>query len=368
MKQRIENFWLRFGLLLLAVLEISSKHFHGRPQHNNHKKLRLSNNRTHSYRNKHHRFKHKNGKRHNRKSRLKLVKRKRKFGRKLTSPEASTPHPDECVLSMSLFPMFYLQVTRHACFRVIFDSNCIRRRDIEFCTDFGNTKDASWKDFPNKVKFTLWDNFYVLTFNHPEEIDKHDLMRTKMFKSVLVQNVSGIANEINLMKKNEVYLDPQKEGTFNYYTLQKIDSHAGFVQCSIKKTWEESWKLLEKLRKKKMGIISMSPEEEKNLNHDLKRAEEAKLKEDLKNMKNENQTPVEDQNPTEQKPDQNDDTTKMTGNSDNKEGEIKTTEANDVIEKILNEEDDPEKNDFKGMIIEGRNRYITDVHIECEIA
>jgi hypothetical protein len=176
--------------------------------------------------------------------------------------------PDECDLCLEVFPMYYQAITRTATFRVIFSSNCMEKRDINFEISYENHREINWFYHPTTIYLNLFSNIYRLEFDAPVVTDRYDIMKALRYNLVTIHNLLGDPRRVNLMFQNNVCLNPQERHSFNEYNIDKIRASNAFAKCNIRERKMRNWKQLIGKRNQLQEMLAKarySPDESEKL-------------------------------------------------------------------------------------------------------
>lgn len=64
--------------------------------------------------------------------------------------------PEECDLSVEVFPLYYTPVLRASTFRLAFSSSCMSKRDVNFEVYYKNENNINFNANPSIVNLELW--------------------------------------------------------------------------------------------------------------------------------------------------------------------------------------------------------------------
>ena len=165
--------------------------------------------------------------------------------------------------------MYYMQITRRTKFRISFSSNCLSKKDINFEVDFGENKYLNWNFHPTDINLRLWDNYYRVKYKNPKVIDRFDVVKSLEYNKADILNNYFEKFNIDVMNRNDTFLDPQKYNTFNRYTIAKLQKLHKF-RCKVRENKFKGWKMLKEiadrmkaLQRKKMGYAAKKPKNRK---------------------------------------------------------------------------------------------------------
>ena len=210
------------------------------------------------------------------KSAWQLARRKRKwYGKKI--------YPSKCDLTVEVFPLYYMTVTRQSTFKLAFMSNCLPRIEVNFEVYYFKNYQVNFYQNPKNINLNLWGNKYLLKYYRPLVIDKYDIMKSLEYqRAVMKKLLMGKSKRVDTVKRNVIMLNPKKRNTFNSYTLKKIDDLDGVCDCKLKKKMFRGWKMLKKMhderkrqRKKLMA----------EMNRQIDLAREQARRQAMKNLK-----------------------------------------------------------------------------------
>lgn len=176
--------------------------------------------------------------------------------------------PDECDLCMEVFPMYYQAITRTATFRVIFSSNCMEKRDINFEISYENHREINWFYHPTTIYLNMFGNVYRLEFDAPVVTDRYDILKALRYNLVTIHNMLGDPRRVNLMFQNNVCLNPQERHSFNEFNIDKIRAANAFSRCAIRERKMRNWKKLVEKRfqlREMLAKARYTPEEVERL-------------------------------------------------------------------------------------------------------
>lgn len=154
-----------------------------------------------------------------------------------------TFRPDDCDLSMELFPMYYVPILRSANLRIQFSSNCLTTRDINFDVTFDDQLFINWIFHPTTVYINLWGNVYRLEFSVPIVIDRFDVMKSLEYTHLTIFNANAAPQLINLNTRNVVYLRPQQIYSFNRNNIRKLRNLNGYFLCQTTSRRLSNWEV-----------------------------------------------------------------------------------------------------------------------------
>lgn len=160
-----------------------------------------------------------------------------------------TPKPDECDLSVEIFPLYYTPVIRASTFRLAFSSSCMTKRDINFEVYYKGNDFINFNHNPTIVNLELWGNFYNITYAKSTVIDPYDVMRSLEYREASIANLlDEEVVTLDVMSQNEVFLNPQLFNTFYKYTIDKIKNLDGLVKCTLFEKKVHGWELLKRVK------------------------------------------------------------------------------------------------------------------------
>jgi len=164
--------------------------------------------------------------------------------------------PDECDLSVELFPLYYVPILRAATTRMRFFSNCMKTREINFDILFNDQVYINWIYHPTTLYVNVWGNVYRLEYSKPEVIDRFDVMKSLQYNKVTIYNASETPIGVDLETRNIISLRPQEMATFTKSNMSRFKALKGYLICKTTlkklKNWEEYQpkrdKLIQQLR------------------------------------------------------------------------------------------------------------------------
>ena len=211
-------------------------------------------------------------------------KKKKKDVRVLYSKKSTKKvMPAECDLTMEVQQLYYIPIVRASTFKLGFSSACLTKREINFQIYHDDNKHINIYHNPTKINLHLWGNKYFIKYSKPAIIDKHDIMKSLEYKEALLTPLLSFKSgfKIDTTTRNDIFLDPQIDNTFNKYTILKLANVEGIVRCKIKKVMVKNWQKL-KADVEKRKAAKLAEEEQKK-----KIMAEAEAKFNLKNKEDE---------------------------------------------------------------------------------
>lgn len=154
-----------------------------------------------------------------------------------------TFRPDDCDLSMEVFPLYYVPILRSSNVRIVFSSNCLTSRDVTFEVSYDDELFINWIYHPTTVYLNLWNNVYRLEFARPAVIDRFDVMKSLEYTSVTVFNANASPVTLDLTARNVLYLRPQQLYSFNRANLRKLRNIRGYFPCLKTSRRLSNWEL-----------------------------------------------------------------------------------------------------------------------------
>lgn len=189
-------------------------------------------------------------------------------------------YPSKCDLTIEVFPLYYMTVTRNSAFKLAFMSNCLPRIEINFEVYYFKNYQINFYQNPKNVFLNLWGNKYLLKYYRPLVIDKYDIMKSIEYQRAVMKKLTmGRSKRVTTVNRNVIMLNPKKRNTFNSYTLKKIDDLDGVCDCKLKKVMFRGWKILKKMhdaRKKRKKKLMAEMNRQIDLARDAMRAQMAK--------------------------------------------------------------------------------------------
>lgn len=159
------------------------------------------------------------------------------------------PKPEECDLSVEIFPLYYTPVIRASTFRLAFSSNCLTKRDINFEVYYKNKDNINFNHNPTIINLDIWGNYYNITYSKPNVVDPFDVMRSLEYREANITNLlDNQVIKLDVMSQNEVFLNPQLFATFNKYNINKIKNLNGLVRCELFEKKVHGWELLKRIK------------------------------------------------------------------------------------------------------------------------
>ncbi len=181
-------------------------------------------------------------------------KKKRRLNSKVFSVFKKLNYGKQCDLAIEIFPMYYIPIIRQSSFRVILNSNCMKRKEILFEAFYHEDRRINWNYHPTIFTIDLLGNFVKIEFKEPEVIDRYDVMKSLMYKIAQVTMNKKKLNEIEVIYQNQVILEPQYEGGFNPYNINILKNITKPVQCYKQYKKVRGWKLLKALKLQKEAL------------------------------------------------------------------------------------------------------------------
>lgn len=157
-------------------------------------------------------------------------------------------YPDECDLTVEIFPMYYTPVVRLSTFRLAFSSNCMKKRDIRFELYYNSKETINFNNHPSVVNLNLWGNNFNITYAKPQVIDPFDVMKSLEYRKVNITNTLVSVNPIDATAQNEVFLNPQQRNTFTALTIAKLAVLKGYFKCKLFEKKIHGWELLKRIK------------------------------------------------------------------------------------------------------------------------
>ena len=157
--------------------------------------------------------------------------------------------PAECDLNIEIFPLYYTPVIRASTFRLAFSSNCLTKRDINFEVYYKDHNNINFNHNPTIVNLELWGNHYNITYSQPKVIDPYDVMRSLEYREANITNfLDKKTLKIDVMARNEIFLDPQIYNAFNKITMNSLRATDGVVKCELFEKKVHGWQLLKRIK------------------------------------------------------------------------------------------------------------------------
>lgn len=173
--------------------------------------------------------------------------------------------PDECDLSMEIFQMYYVPILRSANLRIIFSSNCLTPRDVNFDVSFGDQLFINWIYHPTTFYINLWSNVYRLEFSRPIVIDRYDVMKSLEYTEVTLFNAGPQPIVLSLTTRNVIYLRPQQIYSFTRQNVRKIRNLRGFFNCTTTSRRVSNWEIGAEQRDEMVARLRAAGETEETI-------------------------------------------------------------------------------------------------------
>lgn len=169
-------------------------------------------------------------------------------------PMKSIIQPEEATLSIELFPMYYIPVTRSTSFKLAFSSNVLRKREVTFETFYSKTRYINFNYHPTKIKLHLWNNVFWIKYKDHTIVDEFDVLRSLEYKTAELKNQSQTAADINTKQRNMVFLEPQRRYSFKPDNIKKVAETKGRVICKEEIRRVKGYELLKQLKKQRLKM------------------------------------------------------------------------------------------------------------------
>jgi hypothetical protein len=173
--------------------------------------------------------------------------------------------PDDCDLSMEIFPFYYTPILRSANLRIMFTSNCLTTRDITFEITFDDELFINWIYHPTTLYLNLWNNVYRLEFSRPAIIDRYDVMKSLEYTQVTIFNANQDPQVVDLNFRNVVYLRPQAMYSFTRDNLRKLRNVRGYFSCEKTSRRLQNWEVHSPRRDELVNRMRKEGETEENI-------------------------------------------------------------------------------------------------------
>ena len=163
------------------------------------------------------------------------------------------PKPEICNLAIELHPLYYYPITRMQEFVIAFTSNCLMKKEIFFQMKLDDNKHLNWNYHPTSINLRLWDNYYMIDYKSPRTLDRYDVMKSLEYTQAKISHIIKEKDNIITTEQNSTNLDPQKEKSFNKYTLRKV-AERDYVQCVLRPIRVKGYAILMKIAEEKKKL------------------------------------------------------------------------------------------------------------------